>query len=97
MTHRVVMPNGNSHTSFVAQSVRLVPNKGVAVMDARGKLLEWIPVTDAEKAQRVQHILHRGFDGDRRYRNPDWTFLQEAPKAAVVEAQGKDSKQESKK
>ena len=90
------MPNGNSHTSFVAQSVKLLP-KGVAVLDARGKLLEWIPVTDTEKAQRVLHILNRALEGDRRYRYPDWSFLHEAPKAVTAEAQGKDSKQESKK
>lgn len=97
MTNRVVLPNGNSHTSFVVQSVKAFPNKGVVLMDARGKMLDWIPVADAEKAERVQHIINQALEGNRRYRNPDWSFLQEAPKAAAVEAQAKDSRQESKK
>jgi|GEM_PF-3085488 len=96
MTCRFTLPNGNSHTSFVVQSVKVFP-KGVVLMDARGKLLDFVPVTDKEKAERVQYIINQALKSNRRHIDPDWSFLQEAPMPAAVEVQGKDGKQESKK
>jgi len=77
MALRVTMPSGNSHSGFVIHSVKLYEGKGVVILDARGKPLEWIPVTAPEKAKRTVEMINGSLNGERRYRTLDWTFLTE--------------------
>ena len=77
MAHRIAMPNGNSHSSFVIHSIKLYEGKGVVCLDARGKPLEWIVVTDIEKGYRVRTMLNDALKSDRRARVLDWSFLNE--------------------
>lgn len=75
MAHRIAMPNGNSHSSFVIHSIKWYEGKGVVCLDARGKPLEWIIVEDIEKGRRVRDMLNGALNSERRYRNLDWSFL----------------------
>ena len=77
MAHRIAMPNGNSHSSFVIHSIKLYEGKGVVCLDARGKPLEWIVVTDIEKGYHVRTMLNDALKSDRRARVLDWSFLNE--------------------
>jgi hypothetical protein len=84
MAMRVIMPSGNSHSGFVIHSVKSYEGKGVVILDARGKPLEWIPVTAPDKAKRTVDMINGALAGERRYRTLDWSFLTETqpqPKA----------------
>lgn len=71
----IIMPSGNVVSTFVIHRVHVYEGKGVICLDARGKPLEWIPVTDTEKALRVRDMLIGALEGDRLYRRLDWSFL----------------------
>jgi len=77
MAQRITMPNGNMHSTFVMASIKLYDGKGVVCLDARGKPLEWIPITDLEKGRRARDMLTGAVKGERRYRTLDWSFLDE--------------------
>lgn len=83
MVQRVInMPSKNVHSTFVMHSVRWIEGKGVVITDARGRLLEWIPVADAEKGQKVRDMLISALNGERRFRTLDWSFLNEPATAS---------------
>lgn len=77
MAVRVTMPSGNTHTSFVINSVILHEGKCVICLGARGKLLEYIKVEDIEKGRLVRDMINGALNGERRYRVLDWSFLTE--------------------
>ena len=76
MSHQIVMPSGNSFSSFVINIIKLYEGKGVACMDARGRILEWIEVKDIELGGRVRDKLSLAQRDPKQARKLDWGFLE---------------------
>lgn len=77
MSTLIVMPDGNALSPTLIKQVSLIKGKGVLCRDAQQRNIAWIPVTDEEKGERVRDILIRLAADERRFVQPDWSFLDE--------------------
>lgn len=82
MSTLIVMPDGNALSPTLIKQVSLIKGKGVLCRDAQQRNIAWIPVTDEEKGERVRDILIRLAADERRFVQPDWSFLNDGADAS---------------
>jgi hypothetical protein len=77
MSTLIVMPDGNAVSPMLIKQVTLSKGRGILCRDAQQRNIAWIPVADEEKGERVRDILIRLAGDERRFTQPDWSFLDE--------------------
>lgn len=74
MGRRIRLFNGDQVSNNRMDSVQQT-KRGVACLDAQGKLVTWIKVTDPVKARKVLDIMSDFVDAGDSAQQPDWSFL----------------------
>lgn len=81
MNH-ITTPAGNLLSRSIIQRVTHVPSRGIMLLDGYGRLLEFIRVENDVLAIRTRDLLNQVVLDGKRAKQPDWSFLTDAPLAA---------------